>query len=234
MKAALVTGGSKRIGREISLALAKTGYSVAVHYNTTEPDELLADIRALGLEAAAFRCDLSDAAGTGSLIARVIERFAALELLVNNASIFERAPITETDVDLLERQFAVNFRAPYILSRDYARLCGRGSIINIVDTKTAGNGRNYSAYTLSKKALAEFTRTAAVEFAPGIRVNAVAPGLILPPAGEDDSYMDRMAEGVPLRRKGSPAEVAAAVTFLAENSYITGQTIFVDGGENLR
>lgn len=234
MKAALVTGGAKRIGRAICLALASAGYAVAVHYNRADPGEVLDEVRAMGVDSEGFRCDLGDGKSVEALVGRVTERFPALEVLVNNASIFERGAIVDTTPDLFDRHMDVNLRAPLLLTCGFARLCKKGSIVNIVDTRVARVGSAYAAYLLSKKGLAELTRMAARELAPHIRVNAVAPGLILPPPAETEEYIESLAVKVPLARTGSPQEVAAAVMTLLENEYVTGQVFYVDGGEHLR
>lgn len=233
MKAALVTGGAKRIGRAISLGLASMGYDIALHYSATDPADTMAAIKTHGVKCEAFQCDFTDGKAVLQLMARVKESLPGLGLLVNNASIFERSTIRETGAADFDRHLAVNFKAPYFLSRDFQSYFGKGHIINIIDSKVLQNASPYAAYLLSKKALKDFTLMAAKEFAPATRVNAVAPGLILPPAGLDEDYLERRAEGIPLKRTGSPADVFSAVRFLIENNFITGQILYIDGGENL-
>ena len=237
MATALITGGTLRIGREISLALAEKGFNIALHYNSATEEtlnELTEEIRGKGVECEPFRCDFIDSKAARTLIKEVQGKLPDLELLVNNASIFEPSTIKETEETLFDAHFAINLKAPFFLSRDFARLVESGQIINITDTKITGDGSAYAAYLLTKKALADFTKMAAKEFAPQIRVNAVAPGLILPKAGKDPEYIDRLAQNIPLKRKGDPQDIAKAVCFFIENKYITGETIFVDGGEFLR
>ena len=233
LKAALVTGGAKRIGKELSLEAARMGYSVAIHYNSTEPDSLIDEIKAMGVECEAFRSDFSDLKAVRMLTPAVIKRFPDLKLLVNNASIFERAAITETTEEGFDRHHLINFRAPFILSRDFAGLAGSGVIVNIVDSKVATNISSYAAYLLAKKSLDNLTRMSAKEFAPAIRVNAVAPGAILPPPDKGKEYFEKVAGRVPLKRAGTPAEVAGAMRFLVESEYVTGETIYLDGGGSL-
>ena len=161
--------------------------------------------------------------------------FPGLELLVNNASIFERATIKDTDEEFLQRHFDINFKAPFFLMRDFASLSVKGGhIINIVDTRLAKAGTSYAAYLLSKKALSELTRMAAVEFAPGIRVNAIAPGLILPPEGEGEAYIEELAKRLPLRKRGDTKDVIRAVNYFMESEFVTGEILFIDGGEHLK
>ncbi|MFW6169762.1 MAG: SDR family oxidoreductase, partial [Planctomycetota bacterium] len=167
------------------------------------------------------------------LIDGITDVFSDLSILVNNASIFERAPLLETEPELFDRHFDINYRAPFFLTRDFARQCDQGLVINLVDTKISRNAGAYFAYTLTKKALLAFTKMAAAQLGPGIRVNAVAPGLVLPPAGEDERYLAERAKSIPLRRHGDPAAVCNAVAYLVNNRFITGQCIYVDGGEHL-
>ena len=128
---------------------------------------------------------------------------------------------------------AVHVKAPYILTQEFARLCKAGSIINILDTHITENRTAHFDYLLSKKTLAAFTQQAAVSLAPKIRVNAIAPGLILPPVAEKADYLNRLAKKIPLKRKGNIENITHAVQFLAKNNYITGQVLFIDGGEHL-
>jgi NAD(P)-dependent dehydrogenase (short-subunit alcohol dehydrogenase family) len=231
--AALITGGARRVGREIALMLASIGYDVALHHNATAPAGAVEEILAKGVGCEAFKADLSIARDVEALVPAVLERFKNLSVLVNNASIFERASIEETSIELLDRHLGINLKAPFMLSRDFKRLVGSGSIINVTDASVGANSSAYAAYLLSKKALGDFTRMAAREFGPAMRVNAVAPGLILEPPGESGAYLDRLAAKTPLKRRGHPSDVASAVKFLLENDYITGETIMVDGGRSL-
>ncbi|HOW36205.1 MAG TPA: SDR family oxidoreductase [Candidatus Omnitrophota bacterium] len=234
--AALVTGGSKRIGKEIALALASMGYAIALHYNQSKEDakKTATQIKAKGRSCEIFQCDLSNENETRLLVTNVKKRFSNLNLLINSASIFESSKLASPNtIHSLSRHFAVNFKAPYILSCEFYRLCKKGSIINLLDANITKNKTGYPEYLLSKKALADFTRVAAVEFAPYIRVNAIAPGLILPPEGKTNAYLNRLAKNIPLKTRGSTAQITSTVKFLAENQYLTGQIIFVDGGAHL-
>ena len=232
---ALVTGGAKRIGRAISLALAKQGCNIALHYNTSRDDaeQLSATIRDAGRQCELFQCDLNDMQAVQSLMDRVFDAFPDCNILINNASVFPRVSMLETDETLFDRAFNVNFKAAFFLSRDFAAACQTGQIINILDTKIAGNFTQYFVYSLTKKVLADFTQMAARALGPNIRVNGVCPGLILPTPDQTDAYLDRLAERIPMRHKGSPDDVVAAVLYLLENEFTTGQCIFADGGEHL-
>ena len=235
-KAALVTGGAKRIGRTIALALAEESYDIALHHGTSaaEAEKTAGEIRQLGVECLTFRCDLAHEQEVLSLLPRVVGKMPGLEILVNNAAIFEKGKIAETEPDFYRRHLAINFTAPYFLSRDFARICKKGLIINLLDTRVASNDFDYAVYTITKKALAELTKISAREFAPDIRVNAIALGIILPPTGGDRHSFEKMALKIPLKKTGGLDCVVQSVKFILKNDFLTGQFIYLDGGENLK
>ena len=233
--AALVTGGAKRIGAALALALAREGYDVALHYLDSEDDaeQTAREVEGIGRRCGLFRCDLRDPGETAALTPRVREVFPHLNVLVNNASIFERAAIRDTDLDLFERHFHVNFRAPFFLTRSFAEGCSSGQIVNVLDTRVRKSEPQHAAYTLSKKALLELTRMAARELGPAIRVNGICPGMILAPAGGVADELERRSAALPLQRTGNTANLTAALLFLLDNPFVTGECIYVDGGEHL-
>lgn len=233
--AALVTGAAVRIGRAIAEALAQRGYDIAIHYHTSknEAEKLAEDIQNKGVNCDFFQADLSRFSEHSRLVERVKETFPHLNVLVNSASIFEKASLTDTEEDLFDRHFDINLKAPFFLCRDFARLIGQGQIINILDQRIARHHSTYFAYTLTKKTLAELTRMAATELAPKIRVNAIAPGYILPPAGQDRSTLEYLDRKIPLQQQGNLKQIQQAVHYLIENDFVTGQILYVDGGENL-
>jgi len=233
--AALVTGGARRIGAAISLALARNGYDVALHHlsSVEEAERVAGEIEGMGRRCRLFRCDLNDHGETANLVARVREHYSGLNVLVNNASIFERGALADTGQDLLERHFNINFKAPFFLSQAFADGCAQGHIINILDTRVSRSDPHHTAYTLSKKALLELTRMAARELGPAIRVNGVSPGMILPPPGGVVDELERRSAGLPLKRIGDTDNLVAAVLFLLDNPFVTGECIHVDGGEHL-
>ncbi len=235
MTYALVTGAAKRIGREIALCLAQKGYDIAIHYNhsSKEAQTLSQQIQSLGRNSRMYPADLTRDEEIVSLLPRLKADDLSLELLVNNASIFEPATIKETDLELFDRHWAANFKAPYFLSRDFARLYQKGQMINIVDTRVAKNDFAYAAYTLSKKALAELTQMAALELAPDIRVNGICPGFILLPPEAEPNARERIKQKVPLNRQGHLQPIKRAIEYLVDNDFVTGQLLFVDGGEHL-
>lgn len=232
---ALVTGGARRIGREIAEALANEGYNIALHYNTSEREakEVARKIESIGRVCHLFPCDFTKMDEVFRLIPSVFEVFPDCALLVNNAAVFERGRLMNTDEESFDHQFTINFKVPFFLSRDFARHTKKGHIINIIDAKIAKTHIEYFTYTLTKKALYEFTKMAAKELAPEIRVNGVAPGLILPPPDKGDDYLERLSKKIPLQRRGEPQNVVKAILFLIQHDYITGECIFVDGGDHI-
>ncbi len=232
---ALVTGGARRIGRSVSLALASAGANVVVHHRSSHAaaQALAEEIRRRGVHAATIQADLEQPSEAEALIANARDLAGPIDILVNNASIFEGDTLETAAFDRFVRNVKINAWAPFVLTRAFARLSGRGKVVNLLDTRIAGLDLAHAGYILSKQLLAALTRMAAVAFAPGVTVNAVAPGLILPPPGEDEAYLDRLARDLPLERHGSPDDVALAVLFLLESRFVTGQVVFVDGGRHL-
>lgn len=233
--AALVTGAGVRLGRAIALDLAAHGWDVAIHYgrSAAEAQTAVAEARAAGADAEAFAQDLAQSDALAGLIARVVERFPRLSLLVNSASVYTAGLIAKTDAALLETQWRVNLVAPFLLTKAFAAHVARGNVVNIIDNKIGFNQNAYAAYLLSKKSLADFTRMAALEFAPRIRVNAVAPGVILPAADRSADYVAWRLQAIPLARQGDPAHICAALRALVANEFVTGQIWTIDGGETI-
>lgn len=235
MPSAFITGGAKRIGRAIALALAGRGWDIALHYLTSESDaqQTAGEIRALGRRCELFPADLADMTQVRELMGQVLSAFPDCNLLVNNASIFARVNFMQTDEPHFDRNFAINFKAPVFLTQDFARNCRQGQVINVLDTKISRPSVNYFAYAMSKRALADFTLSAARELAPTIRVNGICPGMTLAPADKGSDYLERLSTAVPLKRPGNPGQIASAVLFLLDNDYVTGQILFIDGGEHI-
>jgi pteridine reductase len=233
---ALITGASKRIGRHIALACADCGMNVIVHYRRSRLDalRLVSEIKEKNVGAWALAGDFSAPADSSALIGRALALCGkSLSLLVNNASMFPHNSLSGVTFSSLTTNIRVNAWAPLCLSRAFAKKVRCGSIVNLLDARIAGRDKTHVAYILSKHMLAALTKICALEFAPGVRVNAVAPGLIFPPAGETGAYLNRLKKTVPLKRHGTPDDVASAVLFLAGSRFITGETIFVDGGKHL-
>jgi pteridine reductase len=202
-KTALVTGASKRIGKSIVEFLAENGWNIIIHYNFSEKDAKVLLVALSGKypeqSFGTIKSNLSDKKELAELIPSAISQFGEFQLLVNNASVFSSGYIKETSFELFESQMQVNLKAPFILIRDFANYCKNGNIINIVDTRVTSNKSNFAAYSLSKKALWELTKMAALEFAPEIRVNAIAPGVTLPPENEDEDYLQNLAKHIPMK-----------------------------------
>jgi pteridine reductase len=235
-KSALVTGAAKRIGRAISLALAREGADVAVHFESSELEaaELVAELKGLAVQAVEVRADLSDPDELASLLGRARIALGAIEILVNNASIFPSDTLETVTLESLERNLEVNAWAPLVLTRAFAAQTERGHVVNLLDSRVSGFDRTHLSYILSKQVLSTLTRMTALELAPGIAVNAVAPGLILPPPGEGEDYVERLARTVPLKRRGAPEDIAEAVLYLVTSEFVTGEVIYVDGGRHLK
>lgn len=235
-KVALVTGGAKRLGRAVSLALAGEGVDVVVHYNRSgrAASRLCEEVRATGVSAWAVQGDLAAGVNAGDVFKAAQSQAGRLDVLINSASIFEKETLWETTDVSLERNMAVHVMAPLILARALAKEGRPGHVINLLDTRVTAYDRQHAAYHVSKRALLTITRMLAIELAPKIAVNAVAPGLILPPPGEDDSYLDKLTHTNPLARHGDPADIADAVLFLLRSRFITGQIIYVDGGYHMK
>jgi len=242
---ALVTGGGRRVGRAISESLAASGLAVAVHYGRSREaaEATAASLReAHGVPTWTFQADLAAPDEIGGLFERVRDVCGRLDVLVNSAASFDHAPLAAIDAPRWDRAQAVNLRAPHLCIREARELLaasaaagGAAAVVNIADLSGVVPWRGYAHHGASKAGLLHLTRCAALELAPAIRVNAVVPGAILPPAGEPaDSPAWRAAgERLPLRRTGDPADVGAAVVFLATASFVTGEVLFVDGGEHL-
>ena len=235
-KTALVTGGAKRIGRAIALALGAEGVDIVVHDHHSlqgECEKLCAELEGFGVKSWIVPADFAEPSGYQSLVGRAFQASGRLDILINNASVFSPDTLTDANFNEVVRQMQINAWAPFVLSREFARRAGEGKIVNILDTRIAGFDFKHLSYIMSKNALYLLTRMTAVEFAPHITVNSVAPGLILPPEGKDEGYLEALAAAVPLRRHGTPRDVTDAVLFLLKGNFITGQVIFADGGRHL-
>ncbi len=235
-QAALVTGAARRLGRAIALALAGEGVSVAVHYRSSAAEaQVTADeLEGLGVGAWPVQADLAEPDEAAALLGRAAEAAGApIEILVNSAGVFAPSRVLEFTLDELARNVQVNAAAPLLLCRALAAQQRPGQIVNMLDGKVVECDAEHAAYHLSKRMLFTLTRMLALELAPRVRVNAVAPGLILPPAGEDESYLEAMAHSNPLHRHGGEADIVRAVLFLLHSEFITGQVIYVDGGRHM-
>jgi pteridine reductase len=233
-KVALVTGAGIRLGRAIALELARSGFDLLIHANQSRvPAEALGkEVEALGRKATVLIHDLSKPSAIEALANEVP---AKLDVLVNNAGIYEPLPFMQVTREAFERVTQVNLYAPFFLTQ---ALIGRlraaeGSIVNITDMavdKPYREQRDIMHYLTSKAGLAALTKVWAVDFAPQVRVNAVAPGPVAIAVGTSEEERQKTIREVPLRREGTPEDVARAVAYFATAPYVTGQTLRVDGG----
>ena len=234
---ALITGASKRIGKAVAEHLAEKGWNVIVHYNQSV-DDAISLVQQLAEKYpkqlfSSVPANLVNSYEVQSLIPGIVSQSGPFDLLVNNASVFDKSYLNETSEKLFDTQMEVNFKAPFLLIRDFAGYCKKGSIINFVDTRITSNKSNFAAYSLSKKALWELTKMAALELAPEIRVNAITPGVTLAPAEEDEEYLENLAKQISMKRPGGVDPILKSIDYILENDYLTGQLLFADGGENL-
>ena len=240
-RTALVTGGAKRVGRAIALQLAEAGMDVIITYRSSgnEAQQVVQQIEHLGRRAAAIAVDLANADAADHVYDQVTREFDGLYALINNASIFAPGPIGQINAQTYDRHMAVNARAPLMLIQKFAPLLGGhespGRVVNFIDIHVMGQPlAGYAAYNASKASLQEITMTCAMELAPKVTVNAVAPGVV----AWADSYTEQMRKQymtrVPLARPGTPQDAAQAVLFLVRDAdYCTGQIIKLDGGRLL-
>ena len=233
--AALVTGGAHRLGRALALALADRGHDIALHCHASRVPaaETSLLIRRAGVECEVLEADLAQPESAERLIRSAHERFPALRVLVNNAARYDQMNLRDTSAATFDAVMAVNLRAPLLLIQAFARTVASGDIINIVDNKIAFNQHAYGAYLLAKRALADLTRLAALELAPAIKVNAIAPGVVLPNEARSAEYLRWRVEGIPIGTPGSPSDVIRALMYLLDSPFVTGQVLVVDGGESV-
>ena len=238
-RVALVTGGAARVGAAIVRALADRGYRVAIHANRSldRATELVKELSEAGHDAAAFGAELRDEDATRSMIDRARRHFGRLDLLVNNAAIWAPTPLALTAADDVRRFFEVNTVSTFVCCQHaglrMAEQPTGGAIVNIGDWAVERPYRDYGAYFVSKGTIPTLTRMFAVELAPRVRVNAVLPGPVLVPEELPAQVRERAVAGTLLQRAGRPENVAQAVLFLAENDFVTGVCLPVDGGRTI-
>jgi NAD(P)-dependent dehydrogenase (short-subunit alcohol dehydrogenase family) len=238
-KVALVTGAARRLGRAIASGLAEAGASIAVHHRDSAEaaSEAVHEFHRLGVRAEAFQADLTDTAQISALFAQIDEAFGRLDILVNSAARFEKKPVHEITPEDWDRTLDLNLRAPFFCSQSAARLMRRaesGVIINVADVGSFQPWSGYAHHSISKAGLVMMTRVLARALAPGIRVNAVAPGPVLPPDALTVKDLQELTGLTALNRLGAPDDVSRTVLFLVTSDYITGETIVVDGGKMLK
>ena len=240
MAGVLITGAGRRIGLRLAEVLAADGHDLVLHYRSSqeETERLALHLAGRhGVTCVALGADLAQLAEVEELLPRAHAALGPIDLLVNNASLFADDTLATLDAATWQRHLDVNLRAPVLLSRAFARLLPAGAtghIVNLLDRKIAHLRPDYFSYTVSKAALHAATRLLAMELAPRIRVNAVAPGLVLPSGGQSEAEFAAEQRRAPLGMNADPTMVADAVRYLHGAAAVTGQVLFVDGGEHLR
>lgn len=235
---ALVTGGAQRIGRAICLALAGAGYGVCIHHHASAAAarSLADEITGGGGRAAVIAADLSREAETAQLVSGAAAAIGPLDVLVNNAALFERDEAETATRESWDRHMEVNLRAPFVLTQAFAAALAEdaeGNVVNILDQRVRNLTPHFLSYTLSKSGLWTLTRTLALALAPRVRVNGIAPGPVLPSPRQSERSFRRQAEATPLGRAVSPEEIAKGVLFVLEAPSLTGQMIALDSGQHL-
>jgi NAD(P)-dependent dehydrogenase (short-subunit alcohol dehydrogenase family) len=233
---ALVTGGAQRLGKAFALTLARLGYSVALHYrgSATESARTVKEIRALGVDCMAIRADLTIPKKVDFLFGMVDEFHAPLKVLVNSAALMPVGNPRDLELRDWDSAIDLNLRAPFLLAQQAAkRMTAGGLIVNISDIAAQKAWSRYPSYSVSKAGLESLTKLLARAFAPTIRVNAIAPGLVLPSDVVTREQWNQLVEKLPLKRAATLDEITSTLEFLIHNEYITGQTITVDGGYSL-
>jgi NAD(P)-dependent dehydrogenase (short-subunit alcohol dehydrogenase family) len=233
---AIVTGGAQRLGKAFALSLARMGYSIALHYrgSADEAEHTVREVRALGVECIPIRADLALPEKIDFLFSLVDEFKSSLKVLVNSAAVMPVGNPRDLEIQDWNSALDLNLRAPFLLAQQAAkRMTEGGLIVNITDIGAQKAWSRYPSYTVSKSALESLTKLLARALAPGIRVNAIAPGLVLRSDVVTQEQWDRLVSHLPLKRAAKLEEITSALEFLIQNEYITGQTIVVDGGYSL-
>ncbi len=236
-RVALVTGGATRLGRAITIGLAEAGYDVAIGYRSSraEAAEVVALVESFGRTCEAVEADLSTIEGPPELVAAASDAFGRLDLVVNSAASFRSMPLLDVEASEWDAVMALNVRAPHLVVRAAADMlrASQGSVINITDLSAFQAWTEYPHHAVSKAALAHLTRVQARALAPDVRVNAIAPGAVLPPDDWPPERWEALAERAALARVGTPEDVVAAVLYLADANFVTGHILPVDGGRLL-
>lgn len=235
-KTALVTGAAKRIGREIALHLARAGVNVIVHYNQSEDQavELCHELAQLNVQSWPLKANFEIQSEYETLVDRAINLAGQIDFLINSASVFPSENLNTVTFESVVSNFQINAWAPFVLCNKFSEHTHDGKIINLLDSRIKGQDWNHVGYILSKHMLTILTEMLALKYAPQLTVNGIAPGMILPPPGQPESYLEEMVSTVPLKRHGDPFDIAEAVIYLLKTRFITGNIIYIDGGRHLK
>jgi pteridine reductase len=235
-KKILITGAAKRLGKVLAQYFANRDYDIAIHYNSSEEEARIVRDKIkseYNVSCDIFQANLDNLEECKGLISRVKSEFGNIDILINNASIFKESKFLETDEDLFDEHFNVNFKAPFFLSKLFKENFESGSIYNIIDSNTHKNADLFFTYMLTKKLLRDFTEMAAKVLGPEIRVNGISPGVLMPSLNMNAEDIARQEATYPLRKHAKPSDIAEAILMLEDHGHITGQIIKVDGGSSL-
>ncbi|MCG3206556.1 MAG: 3-oxoacyl-[acyl-carrier-protein] reductase [Anaerolineae bacterium] len=235
-KTALVTGGAVRVGKAITLALARAGANVVINYNSsaTAAEQTAAEARALGVGALAVQANIANNQQVRAMVNAAAERFGSVDILVNSASLWQATPFPMDDVSGWQQVISVLINGSFYCANAVAPLMltkGEGAIVNIIDLAAFEPWPDFMAHSVGKSALLALSRQLALELAPTVRVNAVAPGPVLPPPDYSADMIARTAAKTLLDRWGTPDDVAEAVLYFVRANYVTGEVLAIDGGE---
>ena len=234
-KTAFLTGATGLLGISLSKALMKEGMNVVIQYNRSRNKayELLDYAKSNRVKTVALKADLEDPESPAQLIEEALKLTGNIDYLINSASIYRNSDIDTVSAKEILKAVSINAAAPLLLSREFRNRCKTGTIVNILDARMVDYDRNHIAYSLSKQMLFSLTRIMSVEFAPEITVNAIAPGIITIPEDTDKSIVSKMENATLLKKTGNAADIVSTLLYLLSSNFITGETVFVDGGRNM-
>jgi len=238
-QAAIVTGGAVRLGRALAERLAREGVDVCIQYGNSgaAAEETVHTLEGLGVRATSVQADFHEPVGAAERVcSHALREFGRVDVLINSAAIFEHGSLLETDEANWDRHLNINLKAPAFLSRAFAKSLEPGRpahIVNVVDWRAERPGAGYLAYTVAKAGLVALTKALALDLAPQVQVNAIAPGAILPAPGASQEQFEALGRQSPLQRTGHPDDIANAVVYLLRSEYVTGEVMHVTGGQEL-
>ena len=238
MKNVLITGSSKRIGKSIAKFLANKGFNICIHYNNSDSEslKLVKDLRNCKIKCERIKFDLSDTKNLEIFYKKVLEKFGKVDLLINNASVFEYDSLKTSSLESLDKHLNINFKAPFFLSKYFSQSLGKnkkGLIINIIDQRVKNITPYFTSYTISKSALWTLTTSLALSLAPNIRVNAIGPGPTIKSLRQTEKQFRDQISRTPLKVKVDLDHINSGIEFFIKSKSVTGQIIMLDSGQNL-